>query len=201
MVRFLQSSWFSMLAGGLLYLGTTIALLNPSKFQAALAAAETASPAPNSGNEPSWKFRNPEMDQWIQEIQHEKDALNTREQQLKDLETRLNAERQELSVVTQAVSQMQADFEKNVVRLNAQDADNLKKEAKLISAMSPEGAAATLNEMSDDDVVRLLFTMKADDASLALDTLSKMGKEQAKRAAMIIERMRRTLPPNTAPPK
>jgi hypothetical protein len=51
--------------------------------------------------------------------------------------------------------------------------------------------------MSDDDVVRILFTMKADDASLALDTLSKSGKEQSKRAASIIERMRHMLPPTT----
>ena len=77
------------------------------------------------------------MDQWIQEIKREKDALNLREQQLKELETRLNAERQELSVVTQAVSQMQTDFDKNVVRLNAQDGDNLKRQAKLLSSHVP----------------------------------------------------------------
>ena len=189
-----------MLVGGVLFLGTTAALLKPSQLPViASAAADDAIHAGN--NEPSWKFHNPEMDQWIQEIKHEKDALGLREQQLNELETRLNAERQELSVVTQAVYQMQADFDKNVVRLNAQDADNLKRQAKLLSSMSPEGAAATLTEMSDDDVVRILFTMKADDASIALDTLSKSGKAQAKRAAQIIERMRRTLPPATAQSK
>jgi len=187
-----------MLIGAMAYLATTAALLNPHKFHPVLAAAGAGEIAMIS-DEPSWKFRNPEMDQWIEEIKREKESLDLREQQLKDLETRLNAERQELTVVTQAVSQMQADFDKNVVRLNAQDAENLKRQAKLISSMSPEGAAATLNEMTDDDVVRILFTMKADDASLALDTLSKMGKDQAKRAANIIERMRRTLPPLTAP--
>ena len=186
-----------MLLGGLLFFGTTAALLKPSQLPV-LADASTAD-APRAGsNEPSWKFRNPEMDQWIVEIKREKEALNLREQQLKDLETRLNAERQELSVVTQAVNQMQVDFDKNVVRLSAQDSDNLKRQAKLLSAMSPEGAAATLGEMNDDDVVRILFTMKADDASIALDTLSKGGKEQAKRAATIIERMRHTLPPSAA---
>src|SRR6185312_11024127 len=127
-------------------------------------------------NEPSWKFQNPQMDQWIQEIKSEKNALTQREQQLKELETRLNAERQELSVVTQAVAQMQSDFDKNVIRLNAQDGPNLKRQAKMLSSMTPEGAAATLDQMSDDDVVRILFTMKADDASLVLDTLSKLGK-------------------------
>jgi flagellar motility protein MotE (MotC chaperone) len=189
-----------MALGGLLFFATTAALLNPSKLPV-LAREIAPDPMHAGNNEPSWKFHNPEMDQWIQEIKHEKDALTLREQQLNELETRLNAERQELSVVTQSVSQMQADFDKNVVRLNAQDADNLKRQAKLISSMTPEGAAATLTEMNDDDVVRILFTMKADDASIALDTLSKSGKAQAKRAATIIERMRRTLPPATAQSK
>jgi flagellar motility protein MotE (MotC chaperone) len=195
MVRFLQSAWMTMLLGGLLFFATTGALMRPAKFQGALEFAAKADRPGN--NEPSWKFRNPEMDQWIEEIKSEKEALDAREQQLKELETRLNAERQEISAATQTVYQLQTDFDKNVVRLKAQDAENLKRQAKLLSAMSPEGAAATLNEMSDDEVVRILFTMKADDASLALDTLSKLGKEQAKRAAMIIERMRVALPPTT----
>ena len=185
-----------MLLGGLLFFGTTEALLKPSQLPTLAAPATEISHS--GGNEPSWKFRNPEMDQWIIEIKREKEALNLREQQLKDLETRLNAERQEICVVTQTVYQMQVDFDKNVVRLNAQDSDNLKRQAKLLSSMSPEGAAATLGEMNDDDVVRILFTMKADDASIALDTLSKGGKEKAKRAATIIERMRHTLPPSAA---
>lgn len=196
MVRFLQSTWMSMLLGGFLFFGTTAALLKPSKFPVAIAAPEENAHAVS--NEPSWKFRNPEMDQWIEEIKHEKEALNVREQQLKDLETRLNAERQEIAVVTQAVSTMQSDFDKNVVKLNSADAANLKKQVKLLAGMSPEGAAATLMQMSDDDVVRILFTMKPDDASLALDSISKQGKEQARRAAAIFERMRRTLPQTTA---
>jgi len=186
-----------MLLGGLLFFGTTAALLKPSQLPVVSESGGTEIIHVVS-NEPSWKFKNPEMDQWIQEIKREKDALAKREQQLSELETRLSAERQELSAVTQAVSQMQADFDKNVVRLNSQDTENLKRQAKLISSMTPEGAAATLTEMNDDDVVRILFTMKADDASIALDTLSKSGKAQAKRAASIIERMRRTLPPTTA---
>lgn len=198
MVRILQSTWTTMLVGTVLYLGVTAALLKPGQFHIVHAETpEAAIRAMASG--PSWKFSNPEMDQWIEEIKQEKEALNAREQQLKDLETRLNAERQEISAATQTVYQLQTDFDKNVVRLNAQDADNLKRQAKLISAMSPEGAATTLTQMTDDDVVRILFSMKADEASLVLDTLSKGGRDQAKRAATIIERMRVTIPPNSKP--
>lgn len=187
----------TMLIGGILFFGTTVLLLKPEKFQGAIAATGDMQLL-KSSNEPSWKFRNPEMDQWIEEIKREKESLDARAQQLKDLEVRLNAERQEIAAATQTVYQLQTDFDKNVVRINAQDATNLKRQAKLISSMSPDGAASMLNQMSDDDVVRILFTMKADDASLALDTLSKLGKDQAKRAATIIERMRRTMPPAAA---
>lgn len=185
-----------MLIGGLLFFGTTAALLKPDKFPVAAREVTQEGPKRIISNEPSWKFLNPEMDQWIAEIKREKEALDTREHQLNELETRLAAERQEISIVTQTVSQMQADFDKNVIRLSSQDKDSLKRQVKLLSSMSPEGVAATLNEMNDNDVVRLLLAMKADDASLALDTMSKLGREQAKRAATIIERMRNTLPDN-----
>jgi flagellar motility protein MotE (MotC chaperone) len=47
-------------------------------------------------------------------------------------------------------------------------------------------------EMSDDDVVRILFVMKPDEASAILDTLSKSG--EAKRAALLTERLHQVLP-------
>ena len=203
MIRILQSSWLSALIGCVLYLATTAALLSPSKFPAPVRAAEKATVGAimTPDDEPSWRFHNPEFTQWVEEIKRERDALKIREQQLNELQTRLEAERQEILTVTQTVHQLQAEFDNNVVRLKAQEMDNLKRQAKVISAMSPEGAAAMINEMPDDEVVRLLFTMKTDEASLILDTLSKMGKPQAKRAATVTERMRRTLPPapTTAP--
>ena len=40
---------------------------------------------------PSWKFRNPDIDQWVSQIKEQRDALAEREQQLKDWEARLAA--------------------------------------------------------------------------------------------------------------
>ena len=185
-------SWLVSLIGTLLYLGTTVALINPRDFEGALAARSEVTRS--ADNDPSWQFRNPEFDQWIAEIKREKEAVQVREQQLRELEARLETERQELATVTQSVQQLQADFDRNVVRFTAQEAENLKRQAKVIAGMSPEGAAALLKEMQDDDIVLILFTMKADEASLVLDTLSKLGKTEAKRAAAITERMRRALP-------
>ena len=193
MIRILQSPWFAAGVGCLLYLGTTVAILNPSKF------ADFKPPTPDysAEDDPSWKFRNPEMDQWLAQIKNEKENLDLRQEHLDELQTRLNAELQEISAATQTVSQLQESFDKSVIQFNAQETDNIKHQAKLLSNMSPEGAVAMLDEMPDDDAVRILFTMKDDVASLILDTWSKGGKAEAKHAAELTEKLRQIL---SAPP-
>lgn len=193
MIRLFQSSWFVALIGCLLYLATTVMVLNPSRF-ASLAAAEAADDGTDG---PSWKFHNPEFDQWVAQLKTQKEALDAREQKLNDLETRLNTEMQEVSAVTQAVSQLQANFDQNVIRFQAQELDNVKHQSKLISAMSPEGAVAMLNQMPDALAVRILYVMKADDASRILDALSKKDEAGAKHAAMLAGQLHRVLPVET----
>jgi flagellar motility protein MotE (MotC chaperone) len=190
MTRILQSGWFVAFLGCALYLATTIFVLSPSKF----AGAQFIHPDYSADDDPSWRFRNPEFNQWVSEIQNEKERLDARSQQLDEWQTRLDAEVQEISVATQMVAQLQFNFDQNVVRFKAQDTDNVKRQAKVIAAMSPEGAVDLLSQMSDDDVVRILYTMKPDQASAILDSLSKMGEEQAKRAAQLTERLHQVLP-------
>jgi len=182
--------------GCLVYLGTTALVIRPAQFagvQAVLAAAKLT-----PDNDPSWKFKNPEFDQWVAELKMEKSDLDARTQQLQALQTRLDAERQEFSTATQSVYQLQAEFDRNVVRLKSQEIANLKQQAKVIAAMSPEGAAGMIAQMADDDVVRLLAVMKPDEASLLLDTLSKQGTNGAKHAAQLTERLRMVLPPDAS---
>ena len=195
MIRMLQSSWLTALVGSALYMAVTIGLIHPSRFEGLreiIAAAQKLA----LGDTPSWQFRNPEFDQWIEEIRHEKEALALRELQLKELQTRLETERQELTVVTQMVFQLQSDFDKNVLRIKDQEIDNIKRQAKVLSSMSPEAAAGLLNQMQEDEAVQILFTMKPDEASAILESLSKVGKAESKRAADMTERMRRALPPD-----
>jgi flagellar motility protein MotE (MotC chaperone) len=198
MIRLLQSSWVTALTGTLLYLGVTAALIRPNQF--------TVPPPPLQPSmadvvdyAPSWKFRNPEFEQWIAEMKRERESMMLREQQLQDLQARLEAERQELMVVTQTVYQLQAEFDKNVVRIKDQEAENVKRQAKVMASMSPEAAAGLITEMSEDDATRILFTMKPDEASLIIEELSKTGRTGAKRAATITERLRRTLPAEFKP--
>jgi flagellar motility protein MotE (MotC chaperone) len=193
MMRIFQSSWFVALTGCLLYLATTVWVLNSAEFpmmqndEADLSATD----------DPSWRFHNPEFDQWLAQIKAQKESLDAREQSLNQLQTRLNVELQEVSAATQTVSQLQADFDKNVIIFTAQEASNIKRQVKLISSMSPEGAVAMLGEMPDETAVRILFTMKSDDASQILDAMSKKSQAGARRAADLTEQLHRILPTGT----
>ncbi|HUA68879.1 MAG TPA: hypothetical protein VMA13_10065 [Candidatus Saccharimonadales bacterium] len=193
MTRWFTSSWIVALVGCLLYLGTTAALIHPAQFAAARAKQKPNQLTP--GDDPSWKFHNPEFDQWVAELKNEKANLAERQQQLDQLQTRLDAERQEFLTATQAVYQLQTQFDANVVRLKQSEMQNLQREAKLISAMSPEGVTSLINQMSDDDVVHLLTIMKPDTAAQILDALSQQGADGAKRAARLTERLQLVLPP------
>jgi len=196
MIRILQSGWMAALIGCLLYLATTMYVLRPSVF----AGAEFIKTDYSADDDPSWRFRNPEFNEWVSQIQNEKEKLDLREQQLDEWQTRLNLELQEMSLVTKTVGDLQSNFDQNVIRFKAQETDNVKHQAKLIAAMSPDGAASMLGQMSDDEVVRILFTMKADEASAILDTMSKTGDAGAKRAAILTERLHQVLPEPTPAP-
>lgn len=198
-MKFLQSSWIISLVGCLVYLTTTAVVLSSAKFEVDPGEAEAENHQMLPGDDPSWKFRNPEFEQWVQDLRREKAALEVRKAQLTEWEIRLLAERQELSTVTQKVSQLQAEFEKNIVRLRDQEVKNIKRQAMALSEMSPDTAVKMLDQMTDDDIVRMFSAMKNEQVTQVLESLSKQGRVQTRRAAAIMERMRHLLPANETP--
>lgn len=192
MIRIVQAPWFAAVLGTVAFLATMAALMKLPPMQVAAHTDTRALPSP--GNDPSWKFRNPEFDQWLTELREEKQNLQAKEAQLKELQGRLEAERAELNVATQLVSQLQADFDRSVVRYKAQEDENLKREIKLLSTMPLETTIKMLLGKSNEDAVRLLILMKTEQTAQILDTISKSGKEESKRAATLMDMMRRSMP-------
>ncbi len=189
MIRLLQSSWVAAGIGAVLFLVTAAAVLNPRKLLHARQAQITASAkkqTPHAG----WDFSNPEIDQLIAELKMEKEGLALREQQLKELATRLAAERSEINQTTQAVNRLEKEFDQRIVRVREEETANLKKLAKTYAAMSPEGAATILKQMEDDQIVKILVFIKEGDSAPILEAFAKSGEADAKRVAMISERVR-----------
>jgi flagellar motility protein MotE (MotC chaperone) len=191
MPRLLQSPATVLIVAFVMFFGTMYLLLRTLPLgQVTLAAKPQLAP----GDDPSWKFHNPDIDQWISQIKTEREALAVREQDLKEWEARLAAESREIAAVTQAVSRTQADFDKRVLLFTDQQKDNVKKQLKVIADMSPDGAAAMFNELADDEAARILYSLKPDVAGAILDAMSKTGGAPAKRAAALAERMKEILP-------
>lgn len=189
-MKILKNSLVTSIIGLILYVVTTIVIwkapatiIEGEPAQAdILAKAKTAVP--------SWEFQNQEADMLIGELKLEKEALAKREKDLNDLAERLKAERAEINVVTQAVYQMQKEVESSIVRINTEEASNLKKLARTYSVMSPEGAAPILKEMDEPTLLKILALMKEGESAPILEEMSKLGADQAKHVAEITERLR-----------
>ena len=195
-MNILQSSWLSVVLGGALYLGMTGFLLRPANLLKqgiqARSGGDTA-----SASSASWEFFNPEIDRLIAELRKEKAAVQQREQELNDLAARLEAERAEITVVTQTVSRLQKEFDRNVVRVQEQEVANIKKLAKMYAAMDSTGAATIFKQMDDDQVVKIMMYMKEGETAPILEGLARLSETEAKRAALISDRLRTAIVPKT----
>jgi flagellar motility protein MotE (MotC chaperone) len=204
MITFLQSKWAALTVGVLSYAATTWLCLQPQKqFQRAvdaIRAAQAAALGAESG--PSWTFHNPELVRLLSEIKDERENLRKRATQLDELEARLNAERQEICVVTQTVYRLRSELDETVTRVTQEETANLKKLAKVYADMTPEGAGRILRVMDDSQIVKILAMMKDSETAPIIENLSQGTEADAKRAALISNRLRLTLldSKNTTPP-
>jgi flagellar motility protein MotE (MotC chaperone) len=191
MKKMLTSTWMTLIISAIVYLGATVLFWKmPTKVSAR--EIDGASAPGKSGPGPSWEFVNPETDQLLAELQSEKKALEKKAQLLGELEARLQAERTELGTVTQSVHQLQTDFDSGVVRVHDEEAANLKKLAKVYSAMAADSAANILAELDDVSVVKIMAYMKDTETAGIFEAMAKKGQPDAKRAANLSERLRLT---------
>jgi flagellar motility protein MotE (MotC chaperone) len=188
MMRMLQSPVAAAVAGAVIYLATTVMLWRAPMN--ATGARQTEDEFPSMTTAPSWSFRNPEIEQLIIDLKKEKETLSLRRQDLNDLTARLSTERLEINLVLSNMTRMQKEFDANVVRVREEETANLKKLAKVYATMTPDGAATILKEMEDDKIVKIFLFMKEAETAPILEGMSKGGDMEAKRAALISDRLR-----------
>ena len=120
MIRHLHATWLAILLGALAYLATTALILRPDKLVAERLAAR-ATVEKVSTIDPSWAFKNPEVDELLADLRAQRETLKVREQQLNDLASRLAVERQEIGTITQRVVTMQAEMDQAFLRIQEQE--------------------------------------------------------------------------------
>lgn len=193
MGKILQSPWVALLLAMLLYAGSTVLFWRSPQLPKIHVAPEGEEPvikAPYVNHGPSWDFSNPEVDQLVRELRQERAAIAARSKQLDDLAARLKAEQAELQNATQAVHQLQRDFDLGVTRVKEEESTNLKRLARVYSTMEPDGASAILKQLDESTVVKVLSFMKEDQIAALLSTIARAGDPEAKRVALISERLR-----------
>lgn len=186
MIRLLTSPVGTAVISVLLYLGSTVAFWKTPTLPPPPAAEATGT----TKFGPSWDFVNPEADQLVAELKAEKKTLAKREQELTDLQNRLQSERAELKMVTQSVRQLQSDFDQNVLRISDEETANLKKLAKEYAGMDPASASKILQEMDDTSIIKIIVFMKDAETAAIWESMAKQGEPQAKRAALLADRLR-----------
>lgn len=189
-MKFLQSPLFAAVLGGVLFLLTSAFLTTQGLATAPYGHEETEGSAHANIKGPSWDFFNPELDQIVADLKSERDTLTSREKQLNELGTRLKAERAELDDALKGIKKIQEQVDKNLFRIKEDEAGNLKKLAKMYTAMEPASAARILRELDDTIVVKILTLMKEPETALILESLSRMGEAETRRAAAISENLR-----------
>jgi flagellar motility protein MotE (MotC chaperone) len=193
-MKFLQSKLFAALLGCVLFLLTTAFLTTRgletgSATEDESAEEHGASRKPNSTGA-SWAFFNPELDQVIDELKSEREAVATKDKQLNELAARLRAERAELDESLKAIKKLQQQVDRDIYRIKEDEAVNLKKLSKMYASMEPVGAARILRELDDVIVVKILGMMKEAETGLILEAMARLGDVETKRAAALSENLR-----------
>src|SRR5688500_13714559 len=104
-MKFLQSPFTAMVVGGLSFLLTMFALLE----KPLRASAKPVELTEEKKMTDFWERHDPEVDQLLKEVKVEKEQLDTRAAELRELELRLAAERAAIKQLTQRVTQPQIE--------------------------------------------------------------------------------------------
>ena len=196
-MKFLQSKLFAAILGAMMFLLTT-AFLTTSGLKPVGHADGTDEERHVANKGPSWTFFNPELDQIVAELKAERDAMVAKEKQMAEFGARLKAERAELDAALTNVKNLQQQVDRDVFRIKADEAGNLKKLAKMYAAMEPAGAAKILRELDDVIVVKILTLMKEPETAVILESFARLGDAETKRAAGFSESLRSAASTKTA---
>lgn len=195
-MKFLTSSWMVILLGALTYLGTTAVLVIKAKDQIVPKPVVTTDvdddgPKPVAVTRgPSWEFVNPDLDEMVAELKQQKQDMEAERKTLLELSQRIQTERQELIQITQQVHRIQKEIDLSIIRVRDDEGGNLKRLAKTYSGMTPEGAATVMKGLDDVSLVKVLLYMKETEAAPILEGIGRKGEADAKRMALISERLR-----------
>ncbi|MDQ8202535.1 hypothetical protein [Pelagicoccus sp. SDUM812003] len=193
-MQILSKPWFIALLGLILAIGTQLIALKlswqelfPEKKHKAVVVTREEPKAYE------WGFSSDYIMQLKNELENRLLALDAREQDLVAYEGRLAADRAEIEDIKKQVELMRDELMDGVVKLEADEQDNLKRLAKTYSTLTPDAAVNIFRELDDSTVVKILFFMKTDTVGAILQEMATANgatADQLRRAAKISDMLR-----------
>ncbi len=140
-----------------------------------------------------WGFASEYISQLERELHERIMLLDSREQELVAYEARLGADRAEIEEIKDQVELMREHLLEGVVKLEADEVENLKRLSKTYATLTPDATVNIFRELDDATVVKILFFMKSDTVGAVLQEMATANggvAEQVRRAAKISDMLR-----------
>lgn len=140
-----------------------------------------------------WGFASEYISQLERELHERIMLLDSREQELQAYEARLGADRAEIEEIKGQVELMREHLLEGIVKLEADEVENLKRLSKTYATLTPEASVNIFQELDDATVVKILFFMKSDTVGAVLQEMATANggvAEQVRRAAKISDMLR-----------
>ena len=143
-----------------------------------------------------WNFHSSEVTRMIRDLADEREALRQKEAELAAEEARVKSERSENERIRGEIARSRNELSDFIVQVKAGEAQRIREEVSILSAMAPEAIVSVFNEKSDKDVVKILAQMKSDQVGQILESMMAAAPEPgkptpAKRAADLLDMLRR----------
>ncbi len=192
MQKLLRNPWLIALIAVVLGVGTQAFVL---QMRLADPSGHGADPdaAPEAPTFVDWSFITPEVEAMRAELKDRLAAVQTRENELRDYELRLKAERAEIEKIKREVDRVRASVETTITEVQTVEQKNLKTLAATYTNMTPPAVLAIFREMDDDTVVKILAFMKPDPVGQILEEMARTKEGEgtlAGRAAVISNKIR-----------
>lgn len=120
-----------------------------------------------------WDFLSPEIELLHEELSNRLAAVGQREQELREYEKRLQAEKAEIEKLKREIEGVREDLANRLIAIAASEEKNLKNLAATYSGMEPAAALAIFREMDDEMVVKILAFMKPEPVGNILQMMAR----------------------------
>jgi flagellar motility protein MotE (MotC chaperone) len=195
----LAAPWFLAVVGLLSSLGVGVMMMLSAqkKIVSAPPPVATVAPVEEKPVPPPtvFSFHTAELVEMVEDLKKQKQKILEEQKDVKALAARTLSDRQEVEKIRDEIKELRADLDRRVVEVQQEEVKNLEALASTYSAMPPAASVSIFKEMEEDQVVKILATMKAKAVALVLSEMGKSpdksGEEStARRAARITDKLR-----------